>query len=267
MMLWRGRLIFRQYIKNKKHKHGVKFYELCESDGTVLRASIYSGVTNQVIHGPGQTGVIVMKLKEDFLGKEYCVYTDNYYNSVALTKQMGINKTYVCSTLRADRQGNLKEVVKVKLKKGEMIQRSQDGVSVTKWKDKRDMLMISNKHSVEMVDVTNRRGDSKSKLSVIRDYNDGMSDIDKADQMISYHNCLRKITHWYKKVALHIIDIHIFNLYALHKKLSVNQKANLLEFRESIVKCLIKDKLNFLATNWFSLFGTAPFHRKEEMAN
>ena len=78
MMLWRGRLIFRQYIKNKKHKHGVKFYELCESDGTVLRASIYSGVTNQVIHGPGQTGVIVMKLKEDFLGKEYCVYTDNY---------------------------------------------------------------------------------------------------------------------------------------------------------------------------------------------
>ena len=26
MVLWRGRLIFRQYIKNKKHKYGVKFY-------------------------------------------------------------------------------------------------------------------------------------------------------------------------------------------------------------------------------------------------
>ena len=31
IVLWRGHLIFRQYIKNKKHKYGVKFYELCES--------------------------------------------------------------------------------------------------------------------------------------------------------------------------------------------------------------------------------------------
>ena len=131
------------------------------------------------------------------------------------------------------------------LKKGKMIQRSKDGVSVTKWKDKHDVLMISNKHSVEMVDITNRRGDSKPKPNVIRDYNDGMSGIDKADQMISYYDCLSKTTRWYKKFALHIIDIYVFNSYALHKKLSGKQKANLLEFRESIVKCLIKDKLNF----------------------
>ena len=25
MMLWRGRLMFRQYIKNKRHKYGTKF--------------------------------------------------------------------------------------------------------------------------------------------------------------------------------------------------------------------------------------------------
>ena len=36
MVLWRGRLIFRRYIKNKKHKYGVKFYELCESSGWTL---------------------------------------------------------------------------------------------------------------------------------------------------------------------------------------------------------------------------------------
>ena len=210
-----------------------------------MRASIYSSITYQDIHGLRQTGAIVMKLMEDFQGKGYCIDTDNYYSSVALTKQMGINKTYVCGTLRADRGGNPKEVVKAKLKKREMIQRSKDGVSVTKWKDKRDVVMISNKHSVEMVGVTNRRGDLKSKPSVIENYSDGMSGIDKADQMISYYDCLRKTTRWYKKVALHIIDIYIFNLYALHKKLSGNQKANLLEFRESIVKCLIKDKLNF----------------------
>ena len=69
MMLWRGRLIFRQYIKNKRHKYGVKFYELCESDGIVLRVSIYSGVPYQDIHGLRQIGAIVMKLNGGFSGK------------------------------------------------------------------------------------------------------------------------------------------------------------------------------------------------------
>jgi hypothetical protein len=34
-VLWRGRLIFRQYIKNKKHKYGVKMYMLAEPWGLI----------------------------------------------------------------------------------------------------------------------------------------------------------------------------------------------------------------------------------------
>ena len=34
MVLWRG------HLKGKKHKYGVKFYELCESDGLILRSFI-----------------------------------------------------------------------------------------------------------------------------------------------------------------------------------------------------------------------------------
>lgn len=30
MVLWRGRLLFRQYIKNKRHKYGIKLYVLAE---------------------------------------------------------------------------------------------------------------------------------------------------------------------------------------------------------------------------------------------
>lgn len=195
--------------------------------------------------GLRQMGAIAMKLMKDFLGKGYSLYADNFYNSVALIKQMGINKTYMCGTLRADCQGNPKELVKAKLKKGEMLQRSKDGFSVTKWKNNRDVVMISNKYSVEIVDVTNRRGESKSKPNVIRDYNDEMSGIDKADQMISYYDCLKKTTCWYKKVGLHIIDIYVFNSYALHSKFSGNKEASPMKFRESIMKCLIKDMLDF----------------------
>ncbi|XP_050518489.1 piggyBac transposable element-derived protein 4-like, partial [Diabrotica virgifera virgifera] len=37
MILWRGRLVFRQYIKNKRHKFGIKLYMLTTPNGCILR--------------------------------------------------------------------------------------------------------------------------------------------------------------------------------------------------------------------------------------
>ena len=59
MMLWKERLVFRQYVKNKRHKYGIKFYELCESDGIVLKVKIYSGEKTLDKHLFGQTRAIV----------------------------------------------------------------------------------------------------------------------------------------------------------------------------------------------------------------
>ena len=105
--------------------------------------------------------------------------------------------------------------------------------------------MISNKHAVEMVHVTDGRGKSKSKPNVIQDYNHGMSGIEKANQMISYHDCLRKTTRWYKKVALHIIDIYVFNSYTLHRRFSGNKKTQPSGVQRKHREVQIKDKLDF----------------------
>ncbi|XP_065647188.1 piggyBac transposable element-derived protein 4-like [Hydra vulgaris] len=156
MMLWKGRLVFRQYVKNKRHKYCIKFYELCESDSIVLKVKIYSGETTLSKHLLGQTGAIVLDLMEKLMGKEYHPSTDNFYNSFELTKHMIKQQTYTCGTLRTDRKSNLKECTKAKLKQGDVISRSREGVVVAKWKDKRDVLMISNLHSLQMIEVTNR---------------------------------------------------------------------------------------------------------------
>ncbi|KAI6648410.1 PiggyBac transposable element-derived protein 4 [Oopsacas minuta] len=119
MVLWRGRLVFRQYIKNKRHKYGIKLFQLCESDGIVLRVAIYSGESFFDEHMIGQTGAIVLHLMRDYLDKGYCVFTDNYYTSVTLTKIMSERSTYICGTLRPDRKGNPQTVIQSKLKRGE----------------------------------------------------------------------------------------------------------------------------------------------------
>ena len=123
MMLWKGRLVFRQYVKNKGHKYGIKFYELCESDGIVLKVKIYSGETTLDKHFLGQTSAIVLDLIEKFLGKIYYPYTDGFYNSFELTKHMINQKTYICGTLRTDRKSNPKEYTKAKLKQGDVVSR------------------------------------------------------------------------------------------------------------------------------------------------
>ena len=164
----------------------------------------------------GQTGAIVLKLMEDFLGKGYTVFADNYYNSVKLTNFMSKKQTYICGTLRSDRKGNPKEVVSKKLKKGEVEWKRRETVVVSKWKDKRDVLTISNKHKLELVPVKNKKGEVRMKPNIVRDYNNGMSGIDRSDQMLPYYQGLWKSVWWYKKIGFHFIKMFVHNLFYLN---------------------------------------------------
>ena len=242
MMLWRGRLIFRQYIKNKKRKYGVKLYELCESNGLIIKIKICCGKEEGAQSEMGHASDVVLHLAEDFLDKGYVLFMDNFYNSVSLTKALTSKSTYVCGTLRSNRKGNPKDVIAEKLKKGEMVWRRNMDVTVCKWKDKRDVLTISNMHRVEMVEVRNRNGKVMMKPNIVRDYNAGMSGVDRSDQMLSYYSALRKTIRWPKKVGLHIFEMMIHNAHSLYCQQS-GSKMKRLSFREQLVLHLLHDKL------------------------
>lgn len=66
MMLWGGRLHFRQYIKNKTQKYCVKVYELCKSEGVVIKLKIYSGNSDENYNNFGHT-TDDLHLLEDYL--------------------------------------------------------------------------------------------------------------------------------------------------------------------------------------------------------
>lgn len=238
MVLWRGRLLFRQYMKEKRHPYGVKFYELCESSGIVLKIQIYAGKSAATItteQGTSITAKVVLDLMDGFLNKGYILYADNFYNSVSLTKTLTAQSTYLCGTLRSNRKENPKEVVKQKLMRGELSYLRSDSVIVCKWKDKRDVLTISNMHEVEIVDMPNRNGKVSKKPNIIRDYNLGMGGIDRADQiMMSYYSAERKTVRWYKKLGIHFIELFIQNAYWMHVTKQHGEKVSLLSFRETI---------------------------------
>ncbi|XP_046404053.1 piggyBac transposable element-derived protein 4-like [Ischnura elegans] len=155
MVLWTGRLIFRQYVQGKKHKFGIKMYMLTEASGLVLRIHVYTGSADKDVEGRGHAGKVVNSLLNDFKGKGHSVFMDNFYNSVNLSRELLGEKVHTTGTLRGNRQNNLSEIVKRKLKKGEVIHRwSEDGVCVLKWHDRREVLLLSTKFGPEMVDIS-----------------------------------------------------------------------------------------------------------------
>lgn len=238
LVLWRGRLCFRQYIPNKRAKYGMKLYEVCTPDGFLLNAIVYTGkgtVSNEHSHAAS----VVNEVAKNYLGKGHTIYMDNYYNSVALAKSLYKQKTHIVGTLRKNRKRNPKSVVTKKLKKGETIFRRSGSVLVQKWKDKREVLVISSRHKATMEETTNKRGIKKMKPSAIADYNRHMSGIDRGDQMLAYYSTPRKSVRWYLKLFFHVFDISLWNSCWLYNRVH-NNKKSYLQFRDDIAEALLQ---------------------------
>lgn len=73
MVLWKGRLIFRQYIKNKKHRYDIKLYILTEPCGVILKTLVYTGALDN-ISGKGHTTKVVLDLMKDYLDSGHSLF-------------------------------------------------------------------------------------------------------------------------------------------------------------------------------------------------
>lgn len=60
-----GQLVFRQYLKNTKHRYGIKIFKLYSKDFYTLRYEIYAG--KEVVRETDVSYKIVLKLMESYL--------------------------------------------------------------------------------------------------------------------------------------------------------------------------------------------------------
>jgi hypothetical protein len=158
MVPFRGRLKFKQYIKNKRHKFGIKLYKLCLESSYTYDVKIYCGKDTQ--QGGNASSNVVMSLMSSLLDTGRTLYTDNFYTSVTLAHELTKRKTHLVSTVRTNRKMNCVDVTKQKIKKNEILAReSNTGIVMLKWCDKRDMLMLSTKHTNQTKKVQQRGND------------------------------------------------------------------------------------------------------------
>lgn len=243
LILWKGRLFFRQYNKGKAHKYGIKLYILADANGIILKIHVYAGSQDVQVGGRNHIKKVVNLLMQKYIDKGHSLYLDNFYTSVGLTEELLCKNTYVTGTLRANRIGNPAEVKNTKLKPGEScIMHNRKKIVVTKWHDKREIMFISTEHTSQYQGTTSRRVRTvKYKPAVQIKYNKYMRSIDRHDQMLSYYCCEHKTLRWYKKVIIHIIIIQIclVNGFLLFNAKNCQNKTILYKFRMDIMEELL----------------------------
>lgn len=244
LMLWKGRLSWKQYIPNKRARFGIKSYILTESESAYIwNMIVYTGkgtcldpALKEYAHGTQ----VVLSLTEELLDKGYRLYVDNFYTSPELLAALYERTTDAVGTVRKNRK-NLPQELNTKIQKGDAIffyeiSRTNKMMAV-KWHDKREVSFMSTIHDDSKVTVR-RRGKQTEVLKVVQDYNCNMGGVDRMDQMLgSYPMERKRCKVAYKKQFNHILNMCVLNSYILYSK--QGGKKTHLAFRMALIEAII----------------------------
>lgn len=83
-ILFKGRLIFKQYIKTERAGFGIKLFVIADCEtGYVLEFMVYTEKDSKIkkIDSLGHTGSLFIQRLLSYLGKRHSLFTDNFYSS------------------------------------------------------------------------------------------------------------------------------------------------------------------------------------------
>ena len=236
LVLFKGRLSFKQFIRTKRARFGVKLYQLCTSSGVMLKYIIYQGnIESQLEPDPSgmflTTERIPMTLLKSYLGSGHVLYIDNYYTSPQLAKYLLEHQTYMVGTVRANRRNFPSDLCKQNLEKGEtsFYHDKQEHVLAMKYRAHENktgnkpklvhLLSTCEPAILKNTSKKNKDGDIIQKPASIISYNANMGGVDMVDQQLDQLLVLRKSYKWYKKIAFRLLlqgflaahKLYIFN--------------------------------------------------------
>ena len=237
LVKWKGRIHFKQYIPNKRARYGLKIFCLCETSGYTYRFCVYTGkgtISNKN-RSFSLTEAVVVDLVSPLLNKGYHIYVDNFYTSLPLFRYLHDHGTLACGTIRSNRRGFPPQLKEQHLELGETAAFRSSELLAIKYRDKKDVYMLSTIHdeSTKAVMRRSRQRPRVQKPVAICDYNKYMGGVDRSDQFIEPYKLARKCMKWYKKLAWHLIQLAILNSFLLYQK--SGGKRSFLQFQHDLV--------------------------------
>lgn len=162
---------------------------------------------------------------------------DNFFSGLPLFSKLFDNSTEAIGTLRSNRKGIPLEMKEFKLKSGESFHLYSQKYMLVKYKDKKDIYLISTLHKDKKL-VVKSKGRDVEKPEIVVMYNKTMGGVDLSDSKLTSYNTTRKrMKKYYQKQFRHLIDIACLNSFILYSKLG--GKICRLEYMMKIIENII----------------------------
>ena len=166
---------------------------------------------------------------------------DNWYSSCRLYDYLHHRKTTPCGTIRSNRVRL--PVRQSKPAVGQSTAFRCRPLLCLKFKDKKDVCMLTMCHDETMVKPPRSRGrprtedDTQLKPQCIVDYNNNMGSVDRQDAVLQPYSTARKSMKWYKKLLFHLLQVALLNAHVLYSKSAGNK--TFLQFSHDVIADVI----------------------------
>ncbi|KAL0893983.1 hypothetical protein ABMA27_014057 [Loxostege sticticalis] len=212
---FRGRCLFRVYMKSKPAKYGIKILCLCDSKTHYLyNAFIYTGKSESRRTDLSIPTRTVLDLVEPLKNSNRNITADNWFSSIELVdklKEVGL--TYV-GTLRKNKREIPPEFLPHKTRPvGSSLFGFTNDKTLCSFvpKKSQSVIMISSMHHEESVDT------ESGKPEIIQFYNGTKGGVDSLDQKCANYSVARRTQRWPCVIFWAILNISSANGFVLWK--------------------------------------------------
>ncbi|XP_034944888.1 piggyBac transposable element-derived protein 4-like [Chelonus insularis] len=217
---FRGRCKFRQYIRNKPTKYGIKIYSLVDSRTFyTVEMEIYAGK-----QPPGKYDVsnsafdVVKRITAPILNTGRNVTFDNYFTSVPLLLDLLKNhRTTAVGTIRLNKREIPQDFLCVKNREicsSRFLFSDCSTLMSYVPKKSKNVLLISTLHNDAVIDKST--GDKK-KPEILSFYNVTKGAVDTVDEMKSNYTVARETHRWPIVILYSFLNIAVINSHVIWK--------------------------------------------------
>lgn len=218
LVAFRGRCPFRQFMKSKPAKYGIKIFTLTDSKMFyVHNMEVYVG--NQPENSPflqsNKPRDVVLRLVKHIQNTGRNVTADNWFSSIPLVNDLTSKGLTYVGTLRKNKRELPPELVSKKTTSQSSIFGFHNNMSIVSYapKQNRSVVLISSMHFDAAIDV--ETGDMR-KPEIITFYNSTKSGVDVVDEKCGTYSTSRRCLRWPLVLFYRLLDIAGINAQVIH---------------------------------------------------
>lgn len=241
MIKYFGRLIFKQFIRNKPVRFGIKMWALCGADGFLFECDIYCGKNSNndgLLSKCALGSRVILKLSEKLLLStsrkklaQYHTYFDNYFTSADLLVHLNNVGLKATGIVRKDRMKEKNSLGK-NVARGTYNVKSEvnSGMNYITLMDSKEVSLLSTAAGVTpLKEVKRYSKENKSKIDIpmpnaFSMYNKYMGGVDIHDQYCSSLLPSFRSKKWTWPVLLRLIQSSVTNAVLLSNAVRKNEK-------------------------------------------